>query len=184
VQTTITTEARIGEGAEPIESIEWLREFGERYTAAWNSLDAEAVSACAAEDVVWIDPALSQPARGRAEVADFVRASAVAFPDLTFDEPGEPAISADSLAAYVPWRMAGTNTGPIDPPGFAATGKRVEVRGFDIWQFRGGLIWRYEAIYDFSELARQLGLMPPRGGFAETAMVRAQRLRSKLPFGS
>ena len=31
------TTTRIGEGAEPIESMEWLREFGERYLAAWNS---------------------------------------------------------------------------------------------------------------------------------------------------
>jgi hypothetical protein len=77
--------------------------------------------------------------------------------------------------------MVGTNTGPIDPPGFAPTGKRVDVRGFDVWQFRDDLIWRYEALYDFSGIARQLGLLPARGGFAERATVRAQRLRSRLP---
>ncbi len=87
----------------------------------------------------------------------------------------------DRRVAYTPWVMTATNTGPIDPPGFSPTGKRVEVRGIDVWQFRGGLIWRYEAVYDFSDVARQLGLMPPRGGFAERAMVRGQRLRSKLP---
>ena len=175
------TGTRIGEGAEPIESMEWLREFGERYEAAWNSGDAAAVAACAHEEVIWIDPALAEPAMGRVGVADFVRTSVQAFPDLTFSEPGEPAIADDSLAAYVPWQMTGTNSGPIDPPGFAATGKRIEVKGFDVWQFRDGLIWRYEAIYDFSQLARQLGLFPPRGGFAERALVGVQRLRSKLP---
>jgi steroid delta-isomerase-like uncharacterized protein len=176
------TGTRIGEGAEPIESMEWLREFGERYLAAWNSGDPAAVAACAHEDVVWVDPALAEPASGRAAVADFVRQSVAAFPDMTFSDPGEPAIADDSRAAYVPWLMTGTNTGPIDPPGFAATGKRIAVKGFDVWQFREGLIWRYEAIYDFSAMARQLGLMPPRGGFAEGALARAQRLRSKLPF--
>ena len=175
------TQTRIGEGAEPIESMEWLREFGERYLAAWNSGDPAAVAACTHEDVVWIDPALAEPAIGRDGVADFVRQSVAAFPDMTFSEPGPPAIADDSSAAYVPWLMTGTNTGPIDPPGFAATGKAITVKGFDVWQFRDRLIWRYEAIYDFSAMARQLGLLPPRGGFAEAALARAQRLRSRLP---
>ena len=132
------TGTRIGEGAEPIESMEWLREFGERYEAAWNSGDAAAVAACAHEDVIWIDPALAEPAMGRAGVADFVRTSVQAFPDLTFSEPGEPAIADDSLAAYVPWQMTGTNSGPIDPPGFAATGKRIESRASTSGSFATG----------------------------------------------
>jgi steroid delta-isomerase-like uncharacterized protein len=176
-----TTGARIGEGAEPIESMQWLREFGERYTAAWNSHDPTAVAACAHQDVVWIDPALAEPAIGRDAVADFVRSSSVAFPDLTFSDLGKPALTDDSRAAYVPWRMTATNTGPIDPPGFAATRKSIAVDGFDVWQFRDELIWRYEGIYDFSAVARQLGLLPSRGGLAERLIVRTQRLRSRLP---
>lgn len=180
MDATAGTESTIGKGAEPIEGSEWLREFGERYLEAWNSHDPAAVASCATADVVWVDPALADPARGRDELADFVRASCIAFPDLRFSESGPPAIADGDRAAYAPWRMVGTNTGPIDPPGFAATGKTVQVSGFDIWQFRDGLIWRYEAIYDFTAIARQLGLMPPRGGFAERAMVGAQRLRSRL----
>lgn len=171
---------RTGDAGEPIESMDWLREFGDRYLAGWNAHDPEAVAACATADVVWVDPALPDPARGRAELAEFVRSGCTAFPDMRFSEAGEPALTEDRLFAYVPWRMTGTNTGPIDPPGFAATGKTVDVPGFDVWQFRDGLIWRYEAIYDFSLIGRQLGLMPPPGGFAERAMVRVQRLRSKL----
>jgi steroid delta-isomerase-like uncharacterized protein len=176
-----TTATKLGTGAEPVESIEWLREFADRYGAAWNALDPQGVVACVAEDVVWEDPALPTPARGRDEVAAFVRSSGVAFPDLNFAEPGEAAISEDRLVVYAPWRMTGTNTGPIDPPGLAPTGRRVDIEGIDVWQFRGGLIWRYRAVYDFAEVSRQLGLMPPRGGRAENLMVRAQRLRAKLP---
>ena len=171
---------KLGAGAEPIDSPEWLREFGERYLGAWNAHDPEAVCACATEDVVWVDPALPEPARGHARLAAFVRDTCTAFPDIAFAELGEPAISTDGLVAYAPWRMTATNTGPIDPPGFAPTGKAVSIPGFDIWQFRGGLIWRYEAIYDFNLVTTQLGLTPPRGGFAEKALVRAQRLRSRL----
>ena len=120
---------RIGEGAEPIESIEWLRGFAEGYVAAWNAGDPQAVAACATEDVVWTDPALAEPARGRAEVAEFAVASLTAFPDLRFDEPGDPAMVEDGSAAYVPWVMSGTNSGPIDPPGFAPTGRSISITG-------------------------------------------------------
>lgn len=170
----------MAEVAEPIESLEWLESFGERYLAAWNSHDPEAVAACATEDVVWVDPALPQPARGHAELADFVVSGCTAFPDLRFTEDASPAITEDRLAAYIPWRMSGTNTGPLDPPGFAPTGKAIDIPGFDIWRFRDGLIWRYEAIYDSSLIARQLGLMPPPGGFAERSMVRLQRLQARF----
>lgn len=172
---------RIGEGAEPIESLAWLRAFAERYLAAWNALDADAVAANVTEDVIWHDPALAEPAHGREGVADFVRQSARGFPDMSFAERGDPALAEGGRVAYMPWLMTATNTGPIDPPGLAPTGNRIEVRGIDVWQFRGGLIWRYEASYDFADVGRQLGLMPPRGGRAERMMVRAQRLRSKLP---
>jgi steroid delta-isomerase-like uncharacterized protein len=178
---TATAGPRIGEGAEAIESPQWLREFGERYLAAWSSGDPEAVAACAHPDVVWVDPALTEPAVGRAAVEEFARLGFAAFPDLAFTEVGDPALTDDSRAAYVPWLMTGTNTGPIDPPGVPPTGRRIEVSGVDSWQFRDGLIWRYEAIYDFSVMARQLGLLPPRGGLAERAIVGARRLRSKLP---
>jgi steroid delta-isomerase-like uncharacterized protein len=175
------TQTPIGAGADRIESPEWLREFAERYLGAWNSHDPQAVAACAHGDVNWIDPALEEPAAGPAQVADFARSSFEAFPDLVFSEPGPPALTEDSRAAYAPWLMTATNTGPIEPPGFAPTGKSIAVKGFDIWQFRDGLIWRYEAIYDFNDLATQLGLAPPRGGVAERALVRMQRLRARLP---
>lgn len=104
--------------------------------------------------MIWIDPALAEPARGPSAVAEFAAASLAAFPDLTFTQPGAIAISDDSRAAYVPWCMSGTNSGPIEPPGFAATGRSIEISGFDVWQFRDGSLWRYEAIYDFSEMWR------------------------------
>ena len=182
MEATIETPGRIGAGAEPIESIDWLRDFDARYQEAWAARDPEAVSACTHEEVVWVDPAAADPLHGRGAVAWFVEASVRAFPDLAFSEPGAPAVAEDARAAYVPWRMTGTNTGPIDPPGFAATGRSVELTGIDVWQFRDGLIWRYEAVYDFAELARQLGLLPPRGGTAESLMASAQRLRSRLRF--
>ena len=170
----------LGPGAEPIESMAWLHLFVVDYLAAWNNHDPQAVASLVAEDVVWEDPSLAEPARGRREVADFVAATAVSFPDYRFSEPGAAALSENRMVVYLPWRMTGTNTGPIDPPGFAPTGRTFSIEGVDICQFRGGLIWRYRASYDFADLGRQLGLAPTRGGLAERAMVRLQRLAAKV----
>jgi steroid delta-isomerase-like uncharacterized protein len=157
-----------------------LREFAVRYFEAWNAHDPAAVGGCVKDDVLWEDPALPQPARGRTEVEAFVQLTRTAFPDYEFSETGDPSVSEDGLTAYAPWRMTGTNTGAIDPPGFAATGRRIEIEGIDRWQFRDGLISRYRAFYDFTEMARQLGLMPARGGALERLGARAQRLAAKV----
>ena len=56
----------------------------------------------------------------------------------------------------------------------------MDLRGIDVWQLRGGLIRRYRAVYNYSEVARQLGLALPRGGNLERIAVRAQRLLVRL----
>ena len=99
-----------------------------------------------------------------------------AFPDYEFTQPTPFAIARDERTAYVPWRMTGTNTGSFDPPGYAPTFKAFDLHGIDVWQFREGLISRYEAVYNYSVIARQLGLAPPRGGRLEALAVRAQRV--------
>jgi steroid delta-isomerase-like uncharacterized protein len=167
--------------AEPIDK-GVVRSFRERYLAAWNSHDPAQVAACAAEDVVWDSPALREPAYGRAGVAGLVESTAAAFPDYEFSAPASLAIAEDGLTAYVPWRMTATNTGPFDPPGYAPTGRPVDLRGIDVWQFRNGFIWRYEAVYNYSLIARQLGLAPRRGGGLERLGVHAQRVFARLRY--
>lgn len=157
-----------------------LRAFCRRYFDAWNSYTPSQVAACATEDVVWDSPALSEPATGRSGVADLVASTVTAFPDYEFTAPAPWAIADDRLTAYVPWRMTGTNTGSFDPPGYAPTGRSVNLTGIDVWRFRGGLIWRYQAVYNYSLLARQLGLAPPRRGRIERVAVHAQRLYVRL----
>ncbi len=150
--------------------------FSRRYLDAWNSHDPDGVAACATDDVVWDSPALPAPGRGRQAVADLVRSTVVAFPDYEFTQPSALAIAEDRLTAYLPWRMTGTNTGTFEPPGYAPTGKPIDLPGIDVLRFRGGLIWRYESVYNYSLIGRQLGLALPRGGWAERAAVRAQRV--------
>ena len=67
------------------------------------------------------------------------RASA-AFPDLHFGEPDPPLLSVCGDVVFWAWHMQGTHRGPIDPPGFAPTGRRMRVDGVDQWTMRDGRI--------------------------------------------
>jgi steroid delta-isomerase-like uncharacterized protein len=157
-----------------------LRAFIDRYLAAWNTCDTGAISQLITEDIVWADPALPQPARGIAAVQEFMRASCRAFPDLRFAEPDPPALAvADDMVLWA-WTMEGTHRGELDPPGFAPTGRTMQVEGIDQWTMRDGRIARYRAFYDLNDLARQLGIVPAAGSRGERAMVRLQRLQARF----
>ncbi|WP_280329876.1 ester cyclase [Nocardia wallacei] len=167
-------------GAEPIAGRDWLRAFVDRYIAGWNTGDPAAVAACVTTDTRWLDPSEEALIVGRAGVAKFVGDTVRSFPDVSYDLVFEPTLTADNRAAIVPWRMSGTHLGPIDPPGFAATGRKFDLLVVDIWQFRSELIWRSKATWDLNELLLQLGLLPKRNGFAERFMARLQRAGAKL----
>jgi predicted ester cyclase len=132
------------------------------------------------DDIVWTDPALPEPARGIPAVQEFMRFSFRAFPDLHFSEADPPHLTATGDLVSWAWTMQGTMRGPVDPPGFAPTGRRMRVSGVDLWGIRGGRIGDYRAFYDAMELARQLALIPARGSRAERATVALQRLQARF----
>jgi steroid delta-isomerase-like uncharacterized protein len=157
-----------------------LRRFVERYMSAWNDCDTDAMAQLITDDVVWADPALPEPARGVPAVQEFMRAGHRAFPDLRFREPDPPALGVTGDVVLWAWYMEGTNRGPVDPPGFAPTGRAMRVDGVDQWTMRDGRIARYRAFYDMNDLARQLGIVPASGSRAERGMVALQRLQARL----
>jgi steroid delta-isomerase-like uncharacterized protein len=156
-------------------SAAFIDDFSHRWIAAWNDHDGNALAQLVTEDVEFFDPAIGT-VHGRGPVAEWVRICDRAFPDLRFEETERAYISRDRAKAIVPWRMTGTNTGPIDPPGFAPTGKPIVLDGVDHWWFRDGLVERYRADYDSTGLSRQLGLVPEAGSRGEKALVTLQRL--------
>ena len=157
----------------------FLDDFAHRWLDEWNRHDDEALAHLCTDDVEFTDPAIGT-VYGRAAVAGWVRTCGRAFPDYRFEEPEPGYIARQGPKAILPWRMLGTNTGPIDPPGFAATGRRVVIEGVDHWWFREGLVARYRADYDSMGMMRQLGLVPERGSRAERSMAALQRGGSRL----
>jgi steroid delta-isomerase-like uncharacterized protein len=158
----------------------FVLDFAARWAQGWAARDGEAVAALCTEDVEFTDPALGT-VHGRAAVSQWVRACALAFPDYRFDDPDEPPyLAPDRPKAIIVWRMLGTNTGPIDPPGFAPTNRSFVIDGVDQWWFRDGLLARCRADWDLNGLLRQLGLAPRPGSPAERAMVLAQRAVARI----
>jgi steroid delta-isomerase-like uncharacterized protein len=162
--------------AESVFSAELVHSFVERWQQAWNSHDPERVVALCTEDIILSDPALPEPARGRAAVQHYLEDVWRAFPDLTIATPDPPFVDVERQRAALPWRIAGTMLGRAEPSGFAPTGARVEVQGVDLYEFRDGLLARVQTHYDLMDWGRQLGLVPAHGSRAERLAVRLQRL--------
>jgi steroid delta-isomerase-like uncharacterized protein len=157
-----------------------LREFGERWLAAWASRAPERITSLCTEDVAWEDPALTAPLRGRAAVNEFLADTFRAFPDLAFTLTDEPCLSPDGRRVAVPWRVSGTMLGPLTPPGLAPTRRRFQLEGVDLYQLRDGLVARMTTRYDVLEWLRQIGAVPARDSAAERALLGVQRLSAGL----
>jgi steroid delta-isomerase-like uncharacterized protein len=155
--------------------IEWVREFVPQWLDAWNAHDPDRVVACLTEDVEVRDDSWPYAMHGHADVRTFLAALWRAMPDMTFELLDGPYVIPGESRASFHWRGFGTFTGPMDPPGFAPTGRRWDVDGVDFQEYRAGRISRLRVICDVMSISRQLGVMPASGSRAERAMAAAQR---------
>jgi steroid delta-isomerase-like uncharacterized protein len=171
--TEATTAAATG-------TTEWVEEFVERWLAAWNSRQPERVLELMTDDIVYDDSGWPQTMRGHTQLREFLEFLWRAFPDLTIDGVGGPLVASDGPRAAFWWRARMTNSGPIDPPGIPATGKRIEYEGADFHEYRDGKVARLRIVFDMADILRQLGLLPERGSAAERVMVGLQQLRARL----
>lgn len=131
------------------------RDFATRYTAAWNSQDAQSVASFFAETgSLTIND--GTPSVGRAAITGVAQGFMTAFPDLvvTMDS-----VSLAGSRALYHWTLTGTNTGP------GGTGRAVRISGYEEWTFGGdGLIEASRGHFDEAEYERQLreGVTPVR----------------------
>lgn len=151
-----------------------LSDFGERWLAGWNVHDPDALAQLCHPEIVWDEPAPRRTLHGREEVREWIAKNFIAFPDLEIDVVQEFTSQADDHAA-VWWKLRGTHDGTLSPPGFAPTGKRIEIEGADFVELRDGLLFRMRMIYDVYDLSVQLGLLPGPGTPLESGLVAMQR---------
>ena len=186
-----TESANAAEGArtpaettsEATPSIEWIRDFAQRWIDAWNSHEVDRLLALMSEDIEYRDDAWPKPMRGHADVREFLETGWRAFPDMTFELLSGPYVIPGEPRAAFHWRGWATHTGPLDPPGFAPTGRRWELDGVDFHEYRDGRVCKLRIAFDMLSISRQLGLMPAAGGRAERAMAMAQRSASRVQQG-
>jgi|HubBroStandDraft_6_1064221.scaffolds.fasta_scaffold00593_11 steroid delta-isomerase-like uncharacterized protein len=156
-------------------SAEWIRDFIGRWLDAWNSRQADQVLTFLAEDVEIRDDSWPKTMHGHADVREFLEALWRATPDMTFELLAGPYVIPGKPCASFHWRGRGTFTGPMDPPGFAPTGRAWEVDGVDFQEYRDGRIAKLRVVFDLMTVSRQLGVMPASGSRSERAMAAAQR---------
>ena len=156
--------------------VDQARELAHHWMDAWNRKDADALLALMTDDIAYDDPALAETAHGKEDVRAFTALIWRAMPDMRFTEPMGMFVAQEGPRIIAPWHMSAAFTGPLDPPGFAPTGDRVELDGVDVWELRDGKVCRYWAYYDNMDVGRQVGLLPARKSRAERAGARLQRL--------
>ncbi len=126
---------------------EKMIEFGEKYTAAWNSKDPEQMAAFYAEDGT-LTVNNGAPAVGRKQLAETAKSYMEAFPDmkLTMDS-----LVSDSGTYRYHWTFIGTNARP------GGTGNKVNFSGFERWTMNNkGLVQKSIGTYDADAYNKQL----------------------------
>lgn len=158
----------------------FVDEFVERWTDAWNSHEPDRLLALMTEDIVYEDSAWPTPMRGHADVRQFLDFSWRAFPDMRFEGADGPFLHPDEPKAAFYWRGFATHSGSIDPPGLAATGRKIEFDGADFHEYRDGKVARLRIVFDMTDVMRQLGAMPPPGSRGERVAMMLTNAQTRL----
>ena len=134
-----------------------LQEFIDRYNAAWNDHDVEAIVSMHTDDSVFENHVTGDVNVGRDQIARAISGIFAVFPDLAFE--ARRAYIRDDLVVQE-WTARGTHEGTMTRSGMevAPTGKKVEYRGMDVIPIREGLVARKDVYSDSVTLLRQLGL--------------------------
>jgi hypothetical protein len=136
----------------------------ERWYEAWNAHDVDAISALAAEDILYEVPgAGTRMLRGRRLLALYARLAFRRVPDLGFELLEEWVSPGDRVIASY-FRMAGSFEGAL------ATGgprpgrlQRVEVFGMDRSEVKGACLTRHQIFWDAEMVALAQRRGSPRG---------------------
>jgi steroid delta-isomerase-like uncharacterized protein len=134
-----------------------LQDFIDRYNAAWNDHDVDAIVSMHTEDSVFENHVTGDLNVGREQIGRAISSIFAVFPDLAFET--RRAYIRDDLVVQE-WTARGTHEGPMTRSGITVepTGKKVEYKGMDVIPIQDGLIARKDVYSDSITLLRQLGL--------------------------
>jgi steroid delta-isomerase-like uncharacterized protein len=134
-----------------------LQEFIDRYNAAWNDHDVDAIVSMHTDDSVFENHTTGDVNIGKAAIAKAITGIFGVFPDLSFEARSQ--YVRDDLVVQE-WTARGTHQGAMSRSGMTIepTGRVVEYRGMDIIPIRNGLVARKDVYSDGVSLLRQLGL--------------------------
>lgn len=155
---------------------ETTEQVARRYFAAVAARDPEAMAAC------WKAGGVDR-LHGQADlvapdgIRDYFGELFGAFPDMTVEIISTTA--ADDRCA-VRWRMTATFAGPGRFQEFEPNGARVSIEAVDLVQVADGLVVGNDAYLDGADVARQLGVLPPRGSAQERSLAKLVNGRTRV----
>jgi steroid delta-isomerase-like uncharacterized protein len=134
-----------------------LKAFIDRYNAAWNDHDIDAIVSMHTDDSVFENHVTGDVSVGREAIGRAIGGIFSVFPDLSFET--RRAYVRDDLVVQE-WTARGTHEGTMTRSGIEVqpTGRRVEYKGMDVIPIRDGLVARKDVYSDSVTLLRQLGL--------------------------
>lgn len=132
----------------------------DRYSAAWNSHDVDAILALHTDDAVFENHTSGGIAVGKPQIRALIDGVFATFPDLYFAT--RRAYFGESVAV-LEWTATATHAKPIarGTLTFPPTGKTLAWDGTDVMPIRDGLIARKDVYADSISLLRQLGVSLP-----------------------
>ena len=134
-----------------------LREVIDRYNAAWNAHDVDAIVALHAPAMVFENHTAGERAEGDA-VTGHIAAIFAAWPDLAFAT--RRLYVRDDLVVQE-WTATATHTSELRRGDLKAppSGRRVEWNGMDVIPFQDGLVARKDVYSDSVSVLKQVGLL-------------------------
>ncbi len=134
-----------------------LREAIDRYNAAWNAHDLDAIVAMHAPDMVFDNHTAGESATG-AEVRAHIGSIFETWPDIEFTT--RRLYVREGLVVQE-WTAAATHAKTMRRGKLVAepTGRRIEWDGLDVIPFEDGLVKRKDVYSDSISILRQVGLL-------------------------
>jgi len=139
------------------DSAEALREAIQRYNAAWNAHDLDAIMSMHAPDMVFHNHTAGESAKGEA-VRGHIGAIFDTWPDIEF---AERRLYVREGLVVQEWTATATHTNEMRRGDLVAeaTGKAIAWDGLDVIPYEQGLVKRKDVYSDSVSILSQLGLL-------------------------